>query len=106
MKFGRLLTGAKAVVAPLVFAAPANATHVLCGQVITTNTTLDSDVVCPPGVSPGLRMNANNITLNLRNYRVIGQAGELSVGIDKGQAPPGTDGPAFATGIAVRDPMP
>lgn len=60
-----------ALVASLFFAAgPATASHVTCGQVITTNTTLDSDVgPCP---NNGIIVGRNDITLNLGGHRVFG----------------------------------
>lgn len=52
------------------FVDTAAATHVTCGTVITQNTTLDSDVgPCP---SNGIIVGADNITLDLKGYRVFG----------------------------------
>lgn len=53
-----------------MFAGPAHATHVACGQVITQNTTLDSDV--GPCSNNGIIVGANNITLNLNGHQVFG----------------------------------
>lgn len=56
--------------AGLGLAGPAGASHVTCGQTITTSTTLDSDVgPCP---NNGIIVGANNITLNLNGFRVFG----------------------------------
>ncbi len=38
-----------ALVLGLVVAAPAAASHLSCGQVITASTTLDADLFCPSG---------------------------------------------------------
>ncbi|HVL03075.1 MAG TPA: hypothetical protein VM386_01430, partial [Acidimicrobiales bacterium] len=49
---------------------PASAAHVSCGDVITQNTTLDSDV--GPCAGTGLIIGADGITLNLGGHRVFG----------------------------------
>ncbi|MDQ3728073.1 MAG: right-handed parallel beta-helix repeat-containing protein [Actinomycetota bacterium] len=55
-------------------AGPAAASHVSCGDEITADTTLDSDLVnCPDN---GLVIAADDITLNLNGHRVDGD-GEL-----------------------------
>ena len=66
--------GLLAALVPLLLAlgpvSPAQATHVSCGSVITTNTVLDGDIgPCPAG---GLRVTASNITLDLNGYQVFG----------------------------------
>ncbi|CAN5248595.1 hypothetical protein BH24ACT1_BH24ACT1_03110 [soil metagenome] len=55
---------------------PAAATHVGCGDVITQNTTLDSNV--GPCTGTGLVIGADGVTLNLGGHRVFGtnQPGE------------------------------
>lgn len=53
----------------VVFASPAAASHVACGQVITQDTTLDGDV--GPCANNGIVIGADNITLNLNGYRVF-----------------------------------
>jgi nitrous oxidase accessory protein NosD len=57
--------------AALVFGIPpANASHVSCGQVITTDTTLDSDLVnCP---ADGVVIGAGGITLDLGGHTIDG----------------------------------
>lgn len=57
-------------VAILGLAAPAAASHVSCGDVITTDTTLDSDV--GPCTSDGLIIEADGITLDLNGHRIFG----------------------------------
>ncbi len=54
----------------IVGAAPASATHIGCGAVITENTTLDGDV--GPCAADGLVVMADGITLDLAGYRVFG----------------------------------
>ena len=68
------------VVLLLSFTAPigvAHADHIACGQVITENTTLDSDVGPCPG--DGIVIGASGITLDLARHRVLGTG--TSVGI-------------------------
>jgi large repetitive protein len=49
----------------MVGAAPAQASHVTCGEVITADTTLDEDLSCP-GV--GVRFGADDISLDLGGH--------------------------------------
>ena len=53
-----------------VLAAPAAATHVSCGEVITQDTTLDSDLVDCPG--DGVVIGAGDITLDLAGHTIDG----------------------------------
>jgi parallel beta-helix repeat protein len=67
----------------LVSAGSANAGHVTCGQVITTDTTLDGDVG-PCNGTDGIVIGADAITLDLNGHSVIGDTnldGEGAVGI-------------------------
>lgn len=50
--------------------SPASAQHVVCGQVITENTTLDSNV--GPCSANGIIVGADNITLDLNGHSVFG----------------------------------
>ena len=61
----------------LVFAAPAHAGHVACGQTITVSTVLDSDVGPCPGI--GIRIGADNVTLDLNGHTVFGAPGTGTV---------------------------
>ena len=61
------------VLAGVVFAAPAQAVHVTCGQTIMVSTVLDSDVGPCPGI--GIRIGADNVTLDLNGHRVFGAPG-------------------------------
>ncbi|MBW3546527.1 MAG: right-handed parallel beta-helix repeat-containing protein [Actinobacteria bacterium] len=54
----------------ITLASPAEASHIGCGDVITEDTTLDSDIGPCPGV--GIIVGADNITVNLGGHTVIG----------------------------------
>jgi hypothetical protein len=81
-----------------VWAPAAIAVHVQCGDVITADTTLDSDVVCPRGwEANGITIAADEITLDLGGHAVRGGSVtelETSNGI-------ATDGPR--RGLAVQN---
>jgi Right handed beta helix region len=68
--------GLAAVIAFMTIGATtASATHVQCGDVITQDTTLDSDVICPGesyGVT-GVTIAADGVTLELAGHQVRGQ---------------------------------
>ncbi|HVL99787.1 MAG TPA: hypothetical protein VM324_10900, partial [Egibacteraceae bacterium] len=64
-------------------AVPAAANHVQCGDVITQNVTLDANLGPCPG--HGLIIGANNVTVNLNGFAIIGDpaarpSGELVQG--------------------------
>jgi hypothetical protein len=85
--FGSLV----ALAALLVYAAPASATHVQCGDVLTTSTTLDSDVVCPDEAQLfGLAIGADNVLLRLNGYAIRAGAAGGTTGI--ASASPDQDG--------------
>ena len=87
--------GAITVVAAVLFvAAPAHATHVSCGQTITTDTVLDSDLLCP---DKGIVVGAGNIELDLDGHEVRGQFFG-TVGIDNGA---GHDGVRIEDGVVA-----
>jgi parallel beta-helix repeat protein len=57
-------------------AGPASASHVSCGTTITTDTTLDSDLVdCP---NNGVVIGADGITLDLNGHRIDGDGTEFA----------------------------
>jgi parallel beta-helix repeat protein len=67
----RLLLGLVPALLTLLPVATAQASHVSCGTVITTDTVLDGDVgPCPSG---GLRIAASDVTLDLNGHRVFGR---------------------------------
>jgi parallel beta-helix repeat protein len=59
-------------------AGQALATHVGCGDEITEDTKLDSDLI---GCHFGIRIGASGVTLDLNNHLIEGQGGEFSQGI-------------------------
>ena len=64
-----------------VCASPAAASHVACGDVITQDTTLDSDLVGCPG--PGVVIGAPGITLDLDGHAIAGaQGSQGQYGVD------------------------
>ncbi|MGH9151569.1 MAG: right-handed parallel beta-helix repeat-containing protein [Acidimicrobiales bacterium] len=58
-----------------VMAGTASASHISCGQTITTNTSLDADV--GPCAGDGLVVGADNITIDLNGHRLFGTSGLL-----------------------------
>jgi parallel beta-helix repeat protein len=79
----------------LIALSPGNAvaSHVQCGDVITQDTTLDSDLVDCPG--DGIVIGANDIALDLRGHTVRGDGTGLDEGIDNS---------AGFDGLSVRGP--
>jgi parallel beta-helix repeat protein len=73
-----LILAAAALV--LAFApAAADASHVECGDVLTTDTRLDSDLECAEGTA--LTIAASNVTLELGGHTVAGTFADESVGV-------------------------
>ena len=58
---------------------PVSASHVSCGDVITQDTTLDSDV--GPCAGDGLIIGADRVILDLGGHRLFGTAGESGEGL-------------------------
>lgn len=75
---GRVLAAATltASAAVLGLAVPANAAHVSCGDVITQDTKLDSDLVGCTG--DALVIAADGVTLHLGGHTISGAAGSLA----------------------------
>jgi parallel beta-helix repeat protein len=72
-------TLAAALAALLVLSADqALASHVDCGEIITEDTTLDSDLVDCPG--DGIRIGADNLTLDLNGHTIDGDGGSPGAG--------------------------
>jgi parallel beta-helix repeat protein len=67
-----LIAAAFAAVALLIPAPRAHATHVACGDVITTDTVLDADLDCPSASAPGLVIGAPEIRLDLNGHLLDG----------------------------------
>jgi hypothetical protein len=94
----RSAAGLSAVTAVLITFAcgsgVATAGHVSCGQVITTDTTLDSDLLnCQ---ADGVLIGAGNITLNLNGHTIDGDNGTGDAGV-------GNYDPAVGTLLRRRD---
>jgi len=97
MKHASFLAVAVAV-ALCGFAAPASATHVQCGDTITTDATLDSDLIDCTG--DGVVIGAGDITLDLNGHTIDGDdTGPLCEPADGGVAnPDGYDGITIKNG--------
>jgi Tol biopolymer transport system component len=67
-----------ALLACLACAMPAAANHVACGDTITQDTTLDSDLV---DCANGLTIAADNVTLDLGGHKIDG-TGEIGNGVE------------------------
>src|SRR5919197_6184701 len=80
-----LATIAVIVLGGALVPARALATHVGCGDTITADTTLDSDLIDCPG--NGLVMGADGIALDLAGHTIEGGGG---FGVSTGVAPDGT----------------
>ncbi|MBW3548238.1 MAG: right-handed parallel beta-helix repeat-containing protein [Actinobacteria bacterium] len=77
IRFRRVLGGTSVLALLLsltTLASPAAATHVECGDVITENTTLDSDL--GPCAGDGLVIAADNVTLDLGGHTIVAANGE------------------------------
>jgi len=78
------LTVTTALLVGTVFAGTAAASHVACGQVINSDTRLDSDLSCP---GTGVIIGADNVTLDLNGHTLSGDpnaraaAGEDAAGV-------------------------
>src|SRR3954452_25043118 len=70
-------------IALAVPAAPGHAAHVQCGDVITQDTTLDSDLTCAPQPArlPALLIGAHGVTLDLDRHTVRRQTPGPAIGI-------------------------
>ncbi len=77
---GALAAGALAVAGLTMTAGPASATHVDCGDVITTSVTLDSNIT---NCKQGLTVVANDVTVDLNGFTIAGRnhPGDLQYGI-------------------------
>ena len=70
MKLAGLLA-VSAILGASVFAATASASHVQCGDTITVDTMLDSDVVCGTTDPYGVIIGADNVTLHLGRHSIV-----------------------------------
>jgi parallel beta-helix repeat protein len=77
-----IISAGTAAAAMFFGAGQAQASHVACGDTITADTTLDSDLIdCP---NNGIVIGADDITLNLNGHLVDGDGNEAA-GCDPGQ---------------------
>ena len=85
MSMGRLrcvsaaLAGTAAFLSLVAFAPQAIASHVQCGEAITQDTRLDSDLVACP--SDGIVISADDITLDLNGHTIDGVGATSSAGV-------------------------
>lgn len=79
-------------------AAPAEASHLSCGQVVTASTTLDADLVCPNG--NGLVLQGNGLVLNLNGHTIRGQLDSRTVSQPTGLGDNGVIGGPYTTRFA------
>lgn len=63
----------------IVAAPPASASDLTCGQVITVDTELTHDLVCPAGAD-ALVIGANGITLDLKGFTISGPGAYATLG--------------------------
>lgn len=94
-------TTAIAAAAFCLLAAPASATHVECGDTITTYTVLDSDVNCAAGQPYGLIIGANDVVLRLNGFTVRGVSDGNSAGIYTTGAPFGPR--PYLSGVRIKN---
>jgi len=81
--------------------APASVAHLGCGAIITTDTTLDSDLTnCP---SNGIVIGADNITLDLNSHTVGGDGVPAGPCFDEGVCDLGISNIAGHTGLTIED---
>jgi hypothetical protein len=76
--------------------ASASATHVACGDVLTQETVLDSDIVCPSTATAGLVIGGNDFTVWLQGHTITGPG--VDVAASDGVADDGT----VHSGVTVR----
>jgi hypothetical protein len=91
------ITAVVAIAASLLFLPPASATHVRCSDVVTQDTTLDSDLFCE---GDGVTVAASEVTLDLGGHVIQGTGGAGSRGVVIHTVHPE---PLELQGIEVRD---
>jgi Right handed beta helix region len=97
--------GTMALLLMLALAAPAAANHVQCGDVITQDTTLDSDLACTGAV--GLTIEGTGVALDLGGHSISGPGGNsYGIAIYSATDPGVWDGTirGFGTGIDADGP--
>ena len=102
-----LLAAGCAVVVGVAAGAPdqASATHVRCGDTISQDTKLDSDLLDCPG--DGVSIGADNITLDLAGHTIDGDGsrGPCEAGVANGEDPNGCgqSGPSGYDGVTIKN---
>jgi parallel beta-helix repeat protein len=68
------------MIAQFIIIQPAESqASINCGDVISTDTTLDSDLYCPEGTGTAITINAANVTLDLGGHTISGDPDETGV---------------------------
>jgi parallel beta-helix repeat protein len=96
---------ALAVAGVMAFAASqASASHVSCGDVITEDTTLDSDLVCFESGDAALTIGADGVTLDLAGHDIssVSARGVLNDGYDRVTIKDGSVGTPCPVAILLR----
>ena len=81
--------------------APAFASQVHCGEVLTHNTTLDNDLLACPG--DGLVIGADGITVNLNGHLLEGTGGSNGGNVIYGDTEDGVDNTAGHSGVTIEN---
>src|SRR5881296_2888162 len=82
-----------------IWPTEASATHLSCGETITQDTTLDSDLLDCPG--DGIVIGADNITLDLNGHTIDGSG--LSGCNNSGKIYDGVRDPAGHDGVTIEN---
>jgi hypothetical protein len=85
------------VVSLACIAGSATASHVKCGDLVTQDTRLDSDVVCTEIESNGVVLGADGVTLDLGGHSIVGP------GVSTEDASNGIISNSPRTGVVVRN---
>jgi parallel beta-helix repeat protein len=66
--------------------SPGAVAHIVCGQVVTENTLLATDLSCPPETAMAIIITASNLTLDLGGHTISGYTPNTGVHISSGLA--------------------
>jgi hypothetical protein len=99
------LAAAAVLTAMALAPTPAFADHVVCGDVITADTTLDSDIDCLGSGAPAVVIGADHVKLDLAGHqiRISGSVGVLNEGHDDVAIVDGSIGGPGGLPILLRD---
>lgn len=70
----RFLIGLFVFILSCIDSSAGRRVEISCGQTITENTTLNSDLTCPPGTTSAIVIGASNVTLDLGGHAISGYA--------------------------------